>query len=189
MEQIKSKHDEDPIVRYLEHTLGKPPEQFLTAIPTALSGDSLPPFLYLKEDEPKPHWLIVTSGFNQHGFELSLRLARHSSDELPPQWPQRMFEEFYAYVSSRNEVFSDHDYTTYDLDAGGPRFAGAIFVQDKTLSKTKIGTHNVEFLQVFPVTASELTKAEGEDFEAFFKHVSEATEGSYIFDPDRKEIS
>ena len=171
-----------------QHT-DKKPYVFVSAIPMGmLEGINLEPVSYYREESPKPHWHVVTNGFNVAGFELTMRIPRDTKNPHP--WPQRVMQDLYAYIISNNSIFVVNDYIAYAFDTPeSARFTGALFVEDTSLQAYKGESEEVLFLQIYPLTEKELEKVKGDDYAAFIERVRTATNGFFIIDWNRAEIA
>lgn len=171
-----------------QHT-DKEPYEFLSAIPMGMFGGiNLDPVTYYREESPKPHWHVVTNGFNIAGFELTMRIPGDTKNPHP--WPQRVMQDMYVYIVSNNGIFVVNDYMAYTFDTPeSVRFTGALFVQDPSLPTYKTESEEVIFLQIYPLTENELEQVKGDDYEAFIERVRTATNGFFIIDWNHAEIT
>lgn len=161
---------EDALMEHLEKKYGRLPDGCWKHMSLFGGGPrTLDRVCWYRQEGEKPYWLFVSFGFSEldekvsdnpelsgTGFELSFRELR-GSEEQPHEWPNRMMNNYAAYVFTEWNAFKPYDYMEMPLDMPEETlFPGSLFVPDAELGTVETPNGSVTYLQVVPLLPAEL---------------------------------
>lgn len=160
---------------------GQVPHQFASQRAYDLDGNSPLPAVAAYEGSGPDHWHLVGYGLSElfeksspdpdqsgFGFELTLRLTRAATEEVPPPWAVQLIQALGHYVLSKHGTLD----SGHVIDLGGPlcppvassdggeavpsALEGVVCVPCPQLGKVDTVHGSVLFLQLFGLTRDEL---------------------------------
>ena len=155
---------------------GIEPSHWGTVIRFRMGGpDPLDGLSAYRVDDP-PHWHYVSFGLSElwdkqsedaslsgWGFELTFRLARRATDDVPPVWPLNMLQNLARYVFSSGNPLAPGDH----IDAYGPialdeptKLTALAFVEDPELPPVDTPNGRLSFVQLVGLTGDEYEAAQ-----------------------------
>lgn len=174
-------HALGPVYRNVE------PFHYAAVLPYSLGGqDPLRGISAYRRDNP-PHWHFVTYGLTElyekesedletsgYGFELTLRVARTSSEQKPPAWALNFLNNLARYVFGTGNAFD----VGHHMPLNGPIVQGsntviwaALFGRDPELGDFTSSNGRASFIQIFGATMDELNLVMEWNAEAFLEEV------------------
>ncbi|WP_413490341.1 suppressor of fused domain protein [Shewanella baltica] len=142
--------------------------EFKPEIPFDLGGDQpLDCISAYHITEPVSHWLYVTEGFKQFGFELTFRLK--SNNETAPEWPISMLNGLATYVFTQERHLTVGEMIDFKrpLVNQPDCFLTTLMMTEEP--KLKSADESVKILQIVPITPDEAMAAKGWLTEKFLK--------------------
>jgi hypothetical protein len=157
---------------------GQVPHQFTSERAYDLEGQAPLPAVVVYEAAGPACWYYVTYGLTElfeksspdaehsgFGFELTLRLPKAASEQMPPVWAVKLMQALGHYVLSGHAGLD----TGHVIDLGGPlapppcALEGVVLVPDPRLGELDTPFGRVLFLQLFGLTRDELEPMTGWD--------------------------
>ncbi|MCX5745287.1 MAG: suppressor of fused domain protein [Proteobacteria bacterium] len=160
----------------IERALGRlyhgvePAQHFVAPVLYELGGrDPLHRIVAYLRADPRPHFHVVTYGFSEqfgdgadpdatsgYGFELTLRLARTSTQTDVPRWAIRLLQDLGRAVFEGGDRFAAGDARALPSPLGDPPLVAAVgFVDDPELGAIGSPLGHARFLQVVGLTHDE----------------------------------
>ncbi|MEM6294333.1 MAG: suppressor of fused domain protein [Myxococcota bacterium] len=156
---------------------GQTPHQFTSQTGYDLESPNPLPAICVWEGRDPAHWHYVTYGLTElfeksspdpkisgFGFEVTLRVPREEHEDRPPEWPLGLLQGVGHYaLSGQGGLDSGHI-----IDLGGPMvvpveggppslLTGVVMVPDPHFGKVDTQFGSVLFLQLFGLTADEVS--------------------------------